>query len=85
MDLLGSQTENLFNDDEELAEKRLNICRECPLYLVTSRGPICNPKLYMNDKGEVSTSPKSGFKRGCSCQILKKSRLTYGRCNHGKW
>lgn len=40
---------------EELSEKRLAICRNCPLYKEDYWGPICNSKKYINpETNEVS-------------------------------
>ena len=34
----------------ELIEKRLEVCKVCPLYKETAFGAVCNNKLYINDK-----------------------------------
>lgn len=74
--------------DEELYNKRLEICRACPLGLETARGLICNPKLYINkeDKTSVSKFPKIGYVRGCSCNISNgKAKFEHAKCIVGKW
>ena len=48
-------------------------------------GPICNPKLYMNENGETSDYQRIGFKRGCGCRLNAKTRLQYAKCTHGRW
>lgn len=76
--------------DVEVFEKRLEICRSCPLGLETGRGLICNPKLYINkeDKTSVSNIPKIGYVRGCSCLLLSsnggKLKQDFAKCIVGK-
>jgi hypothetical protein len=36
----------------ELANKRLEICKKCPLYKETKNGAVCDSKKYMNPEGE---------------------------------
>ena len=65
-------------------EERRNICNECPIYN-PSRG-TCNPKLWVNpDTNEVSTTPKSGFIRGCGCIVSVKMKNMTNHCVAGKW
>ena len=65
-------------------EERKKICEECPIYS-PSRG-LCNPKLWLNpDTGEVSTSAKAGYIKGCGCHILIKMRTLTNHCIAGKW
>lgn len=73
--------------DEELYNKRLEICRACPLGLETVRGLICNPKLYINkeDKISVSKFPKIGYVRGCSCALNFKCKHDHSKCIVNKW
>lgn len=85
IDLITSQSTPNTSNNEDLAERRMKICSECPLYLDTPRGPICNPKLYINNAGDVSNTPKSGYKRGCSCNLRSKHMLTYSKCIVDKW
>ena len=41
----------IMNKELELLEYRLNICKNCKLYLEDDiLGPICNRKLYFNPK-----------------------------------
>lgn len=73
--------------NEELYNERLEICRTCPLGLETSRGLICNPRLYINkeDKTSVSKFPKVGYVRGCSCSITHKAHHEHSKCIINKW
>ena len=80
IDIIDEYVTEMENDKESLAEKRLAICKECPLYLEGRLGPICNPNLYINKDGEVSTKMKNGYKRGCSCNLKRKSVLPHAKC-----
>ena len=37
---------------EELSERRLKICKECPLYKETSYGAVCNNSKYISPDGK---------------------------------
>lgn len=72
------------NTKELSIEQRLEICKKCPIYSV-NRG-ICNPKLYLNpDTGDVTTSQKPGYIRGCGCNVFFKAKNRTNHCNAGKW
>ena len=72
---------NLLNKEEELYEKRIVICKKCPLFKITKIfGPICNPALYINDKDETSKSLMPGFVKGCGCVLSSKTRLEDAKC-----
>lgn len=57
-DIIDGHVNEMFNANEELYEKRMKICKECPLYKETPVGPICNPKLYINKEGDIATYKK---------------------------
>ena len=69
----------------ELATKRLEICKKCPLYTEKKSGAICDSKKYMNSEGDWSYFKKDGYKPGCSCIISMKIRGLKNKCPHGKW
>lgn len=77
----------IMENGNELYEKRIAICKECPLYKETSIGPICNPRLYISetDKQTVSDRPKIGHKKGCGCSLARKNKLPNAKCIVGKW
>lgn len=71
--------------NKEVSEKRMKICRACPLYTIKFGG-TCNSKLYLNpNTGEVSPFPKNGFIKGCGCVLQKKTLDPIGGCPAGKW
>lgn len=75
------------NEDENFIEKRLKICKACPLFKKGAVGGICNPNLYINetDKQTVSDRPKLGYKRGCGCLLSRKCKVPNAKCIVGKW
>lgn len=86
-DIINGHVNEALGKNEELFEQRMKICKECLLYKETAMGPICNPKLYINeaDKESVSDRPKIGYKRGCSCRLGSKTRLPHAKCIVLKW
>ena len=77
---------NVTNREEELYEKRIAICKTCPLYKNSKMfGAICNPALYINDKDEISKSYKPGYIKGCGCFLNSKTRLIDSKCIISKW
>ncbi len=86
---IGSIVQGHVNEmlglNTNLAEARLKICKECPLYS-TRLGGICNPRLYLNpDNGDVSTEKKDGYVKGCACRLSAKTSVVSERCVVGKW
>ena len=69
----------------ELVDKRLEICKVCPLYKETAFRAVCNPKLYINESGETSYIPKEGYKKGCNCILRRKAANPGNHCVIGKW
>ena len=82
LDIINGNVNEALEKTNDLSEERMNICRNCPLYKETPMGPICNPNLYINetDKESVSASPKVGYRRGCGCQIARRSALPTSKC-----
>lgn len=85
LDIIKGHYNEYINDNEDLSNARLEICKECPLYKETSMGPICNPQLFINNEGEISQVKRQGYVRGCACRLNAKTRLTYAKCIVGKW
>lgn len=78
---------NEYANNEEMAERRMTICKACPLYKEVAGRVICNPNLYLNmeDGVTVSSVPKIGYKRGCGCHMNSKVRIPSSKCSLGKW
>ena len=85
-DIIEGTYNNITNRKEELSAKRMIICKECPLYLETVLGAICNPDLFINpETKEVFGSKKPGNVRGCMCILQSKTRVEQARCPGKKW
>ena len=85
-DITTGHYNELLNREEILSEKRMHICRKCPLILDPMFGPMCNSKKYLNvDTGKTSYIPQEGFKKGCGCRLSAKTRVKDSKCPLGKW
>ncbi len=85
--IIDGHIKELTGQNGDLSEWRMDICRECPLFKVLPiAGPICNNNKYLDTKtGDVSDSPKKGYRRGCGCRLQAKTRLKDSKCPLGKW
>lgn len=71
--------------NKDISESRLMVCLSCPLY-ANRLGGLCNNKLWLNPvTGDISTSPKDGYKNGCGCRLNAKTKLLNAVCPLGKW
>lgn len=85
IDVIAGNT-NVSPDNDDLYEKRIAICKECPLGEEIYPGRIvCNSRLWINENGEVSNTAKAGYVRGCNCEMSRKARITSSRCIVNKW
>lgn len=83
--IIKGYTNLLINSQEELMKNRMKICYSCPLYS-QRLGGICNNRLWLNvNTGDVSTTEKSGYKRGCGCVLKSKTRVPEAKCPVNKW
>lgn len=71
--------------NEELAEKRLEICKACPIMTVTDMGMKCDGSKWINKDDEWSYLPKEGFTRGCNCYLIQKTHNPNKHCPVDKW
>lgn len=84
--ILKGHLNELLKKESELYDRRMAICRVCPLFKQTHIGPICNPDLYLNAATEeVSNTAKEGFKKGCRCRLEAKTRVVDAKCPNDKW
>jgi len=84
-DIIKGHTKEILNINKDISEKRMKICYSCPIFS-NKLGGICNSKLYLNpNTGDVSTTQKPGYIRGCGCRCLAKTRLATAKCVAGKW
>lgn len=71
--------------NKDLSEERLKICYSCPLYSAKFGG-MCNNRLWLNpDTGDISIDEKYGYKRGCGCRLLAKTKVPEASCPLKKW
>ena len=87
IDIISGHVDEALGKNEDLSEKRLAVCKECPLYKETPMGPICNPRLYINEnnKTDYSDRPKIGYRKGCGCALNRKTKLPAAKCTVMKW
>lgn len=85
LDIANGHIKELLNLNQDISNNRLKICYSCPLYS-KKYGGLCNNKLWMNpNTGDVSTEKKIGYKNGCGCRTLAKTRLVNAQCPLNKW
>lgn len=77
-------TNDFLGKEKELSEKRMSICKKCPLF--DAKAIKCNNKKCYNKKtNEISTSPANGFICGCGCYLTKKTKAVKAKCPLGNW
>lgn len=86
-DIVTGFYNKLLDNKTKLSKQRLNICKNCKLYIIDKIfGAKCNKKLYLNPKtDEVSKEQKPGFYNGCGCVLDAKTRVERSKCPLGKW
>lgn len=85
-DIIGGHFNEALGINSALSESRLKICRKCPLYKMTTVGPMCNSNMWINLKtGDVSETIKDGYVNGCGCRLEAKTTLVNARCPINKW
>lgn len=71
---------------ENVFEKRMEICKKCPLMKMTEYGPQCdNTKWISPDGTQVSLFKKLGWVRGCGCYLNSKTKNLNNHCIIKKW
>ena len=67
-------------------EKRLEICKKCPLMRMTEYGMKCDERRWISPDGtQTSYFKKDGWKKGCGCYLNSKARNLNNHCVCGKW
>ena len=46
--IINGTIKEIKNENTDLRNERMSICKECPLYLNTLLGPVCNSNRYLN-------------------------------------
>ena len=71
---------------EDFIEKRLEICKNCPIMRMTEFGMKCDDRKWISPDGKQgSFFKKIGWIRGCGCYINSKARNPNNKCICGKW
>lgn len=71
---------------ETFIEKRLEICKKCPLMRMTEYGMKCDERRWISPDGtQASYFKKDGWKKGCGCYLNSKTRNPNNHCVCGKW
>lgn len=71
---------------EDLVQKRLEICKKCPIMRMTEFGMKCDDRKWISPDGtQASFFKRDGWKRGCGCFLNSKTRNPANRCICGKW
>lgn len=85
--IVDGTVKNIFNQEEDLYNNRIKICRNCKLLRQDSIfGEVCNPSIYLNPiTNETSYFKKEGFYNGCGCILRSKTRVKEAHCPVGKW
>lgn len=83
--IIEGHVNEVFKLNQDIAEKRLSICKVCPIYSERFGG-TCNNKLWFNPKtNEISLDEKDNFVRGCGCRLKAKTTLADESCPADKW
>lgn len=83
--IIKGHINEILSLNKDISEERLKICYYCPLYS-PKFGGMCNNRLWLNpNTGDVSTVKKDGYKRGCGCRLLSKTKVLEASCPLDKW
>ena len=86
-DILEGHYKEITNKENDLYEKRIAICKKCPLYSVNENiGEICDGSKCWNPNEEILetySSPKNIC--GCGCRLAAKTRVKSAKCVLSKW
>ena len=77
-------TNDLLGREQELSDKRMAICRKCPLY--NEKTDRCDSKrCYNTETGEITQYPGPNIICGCGCYLGPKTRSKRSKCPMSKW
>lgn len=84
-DILEGHYKEITNQENELFESRIKICKECPLYS-NRLGGVCDSKKCWNIvKNTLEDFPGKNITCGCGCRLQAKLRLKNAKCVLNKW
>lgn len=71
---------------EDLVQKRLEICKKCPIMRMTEFGMKCDDRKWISPDGtQASFFKKDGWKKGCGCFLNSKTRNPANHCIINLW
>lgn len=84
-DIIEGHYKEITNQENELYQERIKICKKCPLYS-DKFGGLCDPKKCWNTVKNTSEDfPGKNIKCGCGCRLSAKLRLKNTECVLNKW
>jgi len=86
-DIVEGHYNEITNKETDLYEKRIAICKKCPLYEIKEGlGPVCDSKKCWNETEKtLETYPSSKNICGCGCRLNAKTRVANAKCVLNKW
>lgn len=71
---------------DDVINKRMEICKACPLYKDTDKGAVCDGSKYISPDGkEWSYFKKDNWKKGCNCNLERKTKNLNNHCIINLW
>lgn len=85
--IISGHVKELLNQEQELFNERIKICRECKLLTKDKiLGEICDKYKWINpDTQELSLIQLDGYINGCGCRLMAKTRVPEAHCPLKKW
>ncbi len=78
--------DEFLNRNEDFYNKRIQICRRCPLMIETAFGKVCDSKRYLDPKTMQSSYKFTpGSIKGCGCRLDAKTRRPDEHCPAKLW
>lgn len=71
---------------EKFVLDRLEICKKCAIMRTTDLGMRCDDRRWLDPINNVASFfKKEGWKKGCGCYLLSKTKNPSNKCPAGKW
>lgn len=85
--IVEGHIKELKKDNEQLYQKRIAICKKCPLFSNGIMGYVCDSKkcVDINKQDVVKDLPNKGDICGCGCRLSAKTRSESAKCVLNKW
>lgn len=85
--IIDGHVKELLNQEQELYNERIAICKSCKLYTQDRNfGEICDKHKWLNlNTGHISLEQLDGYINGCGCRLKAKTRLKEATCPLNKW